>query len=860
MDRSNRKRAACFLLAFFIPVLMMLVISMVYGFYPFGKTSILMADMRYQFVDYYGYLKNIYFGNDTYAYTFSKTFGGDMLGFAAYYLNSIPNLLLVLFPNEYLPAGILLVATLQIGLCGLTFNIMLDGLYSARWGSLIFSTAYAFMGYMLAYFNCIHYFFNILLLPLIILGLCNMVNKGRISVLYTITLFLSIFSNYYIGYMTCLFSVIFFVYYVFTQAESLKKLSVYRSAFFSYVISSCTAAALSAFTLIPVLFSLVGQKSGVGEADLSLSRTFYMTDVFSGLYTGAFHGNISDGLPIIYCGVSTVLFVILYLVNGKVSKRERIVTLAALVVLLLCFYVNALNIIWHGFNAPIGFPFRNSFFLSFLLIFIAYKGFVSTANGLRLYQGLIALAVFLAYSAVMLIRKSAYVGVDQIVLTGTVILVTLFFLYGFHNKKEYVIPLIAGLFLLQGADLMYNGYTSIGGYFPDLKQNPEAYDFDEYYQYIVQNQELLDSIEANDPGFYRIEKMYRRTHNDAMMFGYNGLTHFSSCENDQAKSFMASLGFRNNGNWATYGYGGTLFADSFMGVKYMLSQYNETPKPYEQSDVGSGRYLYHNPYAMPIAFGMRPSVRKLAPEKYNVFSYQNAIANAFTDQNYQIYRPVYLSATNLENVEQDGSTYRKIDPAKEAYISYELISNNTDFIYMYFYGPELQDTTIVINGLEKEAYFTRYGWSIREVGYYNRGEKVEVRVYLDQDEIKINKALFYYENVNEFLRWYEDSKAAGVELKKITSSHLSAEMICDTDEMLVMTIPYDTSWKILMDGKEIRQERVMSDLTAFPLAAGSHTIDMRYTPKGLIGGACVSAVTLILLIIFIIYNRKKQLI
>lgn len=856
--KRNRKKIACYLLAFFIPIMMMLIISLIYGFYPFGQTSILMADMRYQFVDYFGYLKYIFFGNDTFAYNFSKTFGGDMLGFSSYYLNSLPNLILLLFPNEYLPAGILLMATLMIGCSGLTFNILLDKLFSTRWASLIFSTAYAFMGFMLAYFNCVHYFFNIMLLPLIILGLCNMIRTGKISILYIITLFLSIFTNYYMGYMTCLFSVIFFLYYIAVEAESFKKLKEYKNAFFSYVIASCTAAALSAFTLIPVLFSLVGQKSGVGEADLSLSKNFNMIDVFSGLYTSAFHGNISDGLPIIYCGVSTVVFVILFLVNKKVGKRERIVSTLALAAVLVCFYINALNIIWHGFNAPIGFPYRDSFFFSFLLLFIAYKGFLSTANGLGLYQGVICVIAYLGYSAYMVLSHNAYVGRDQIVLTGTVIVVVLFFLYGFRNKKEYVIPLIAGLFLLQGADLLYNGYVSIGGYFKDLAENPQNYSFNEYYQFVVQNREILQKIDAKDPGFYRIEKLYRRSLNDAMLLGYNGLSHFSSCETEQVKNFMETLGFRNNENWAYYGHGSTSFADIFMGVRYLLSQYDETPKPYEYAFVMHDKYVYHNPYAMPLAFGMSGYVRALAPERYNMFTYQNAIAGAFKNQKYQIYRPVYVSSVDMVNATQDGNSFRKTDPSQEAYVSYHLIANSKDFIYMYFYAPDLQDTTMVIDDLEKEPYFTQYGWSIREVGYFDRGEEVEVRVYLDQDEIKIGKALFYYENKEELRRWYEDSSDLGVPLQKITSSHLVGETDFPEDEMLVMTIPYETAWKIKIDGKEVRQEKVMKGLMAVPVQAGKHSIDMRYIPKGLFGGAFVSVIALIFLLTLVIYNRKKQ--
>ena len=853
----NKKKLTCYTLSFFIPVIFMLIISIAYGFYPFGKTSILMADMRYQFVDYYGYLKSIFFGNNDFFYNFSKTFGGDMYGFSAYYLNSLPNLLLLLFPNEYLPAGILFMGILLIGASGLTFNIMLTNLYSLRRASLIFSTAYSFMGFFLAYFNCTHYFFNLCLLPLIILGLCRMIDTGKISVLYVITLFLSIFSNYYIGYMTCLFSVIFFLYYVICKLKSFKDLSSYVNSLFSYILGSVIAVAMSAFVLIPVVFSLVGQKSGVGEADLSLSRTFRLREVFSGLYTSAFHGNVSDGLPIIYCGVCTVTFVVLYLINKKVSRKERIVSALALLVILGCFYINALNIIWHGFNAPIGFPYRDSFFFSFLMIFIAYKGFLSTANGLGIYQGVTCIVVFIIYSAYLLLTGNEYVGFDQVVVTGCIIAVLLFFLYGFRHKKEYVIPLVIGIFLLQGADLLYNGYVSIGGYFAGLEENPEDYCFEGYYDFVTENRALIDKIESNDKGFYRIEKFYRRSNNDAMLLNYNGLSHFSSCETEQVKNFMESLGFRNNDNWAYYGYGSTTFADSFMGVKYLMSQYDEVSRPYENYINDGERYVFKNQYALPLIFNMKDSVQEIVPEKYNRFSYQNAIASAFDDNEHKIYKPVYLDKTELVNVEQDGNEYKIIDNTQDAYISYRLISNCNDFIFMYFYGPQLQDTTIIINDLQKEAYFTRYGWSIREVGYYDRGEPVEVRVYLNQDSIKIDKALFYYENDEELADWYAAARNQTGSLSKITSSHLKGTITSADDELVVMSIPYETCWTITVDGREVSPQKVLNGLMAFDAGEGEHVIEMKYVPQGLKAGAVVSISALLLLIFVCIYNKKK---
>lgn len=836
----------------------MLIISIARGFFPFGDTSVLVADMRYQFVDYYGYLKSIFFGDNTFYYSFSKTFGGDMLGFSSYYLNSLCNLFLLFFPNEYLPAGILFMAIIMMGLCGLTFNMMLDKLFTTRWASLIFSTSYAFMGFMLAYFNCTHYFFNIMLLPLVIRGLCNMVKTGKISILYIISLFLAVFSNYYIGYMTCLFTVIFFVYYVFSEVESLKEVLEYKNALISYVISSIIAVAMSAFTLLPVVFSLSGQKGGVSEAPLSFFPKFNFFDFFAGLYSTSFNGNISDGLPIIYCGVATVVFLILFLTNKSISRIERVASAAALLAMMLCFYINTLNIIWHGFNEPIGFPYRDSFFFSFLVIFIGYKGFINMHNSLGWFQGILCVCLFAIYSLYMLLSHNQYVGRDQIVITGAIIFIVLFFIYGYRNKKDYVIPLIVGLFILQSVDLLYNGYVSIGTYFYGAENDPTRDSIETFADYVRDNEEIIDKIKSDDSDFYRIEKTYRRSHNDAMLLNYNGLTHFSSCETEQVKDFMESMGYRNNGNWAMYGSGSTTFADSFMGMKYLLSQYDETSRQYESYMNMNGKYIYKNPYALPIMFGTEIKIKDIKPEDYDEFTYQNAIASSFGDEEYKIYNPVQIDNIELNNVNVNGDTYSIIDKEEDAYISYNLTALSKDFIFMYFDAPEVQNATIVINGLEKEPYFSTYGWSIREVGRYQSNEPVEVRIYLNQDEIIINDALFYSENPEELDKWYEKASSTKTKLDKISSSHLIGEAECSKDQTLVFSIPYEESWTIKVDGEIVNKEKVLNALMAIDVTAGSHTIEMKYMPKGLAFGTMISVLALGALVFLIIYNRKKQ--
>ena len=78
-----------------------------------------------------------------------------------------------------------------------------------------------------------------------------------------------------------------------------------------------------------------------------------------------------------------------------------------------------------------------------------------------------------------------------------------------------------------------------------------------------------------------------------MHYNYNGLSHFSSCETVPVKLFMGNLGFASNDMWAYYGIeGNTTFVDCLLNLKYMVSQYDETAKPYDLVGVVDDKYIF----------------------------------------------------------------------------------------------------------------------------------------------------------------------------------------------------------------------------------------------------------------------------
>ena len=68
------------------------------------------------------------------------------------------------------------------------------------------------------------------------------------------------------------------------------------------------------------------------------------------------------------------------------------------------------------------------------------------------------------------------------------------------------------------------------------------------------------------------------------------------------------------------------------------------------------------------------------------------------------------------------------------------------------------------------------------------------------------------------------------------------------DGLLMISVPYDEGWTVLVDGEEAEKLPVGEALTGCYLTAGSHRIEMRYIPQGFVPGAIISIVSVMLFI------------
>ena len=827
--------------------------------YPFGTKTLLISDMQVQYISYFSYYKSLFTTCNDLWYTFSKALGGDMLGFAAYYLFSPLNLLLLLFPDALLPVAVALMIAIKLSLCGLAFFYFLSAGHRPNVMALLFSTAYALIGYNITYLFNVMWLDGVILLPLVALGIHRIV-EGKSARLYIGSLMAVVIINYYIGFMVCLFSVVYFAYRLLVTLHAPVALKSTLRIIGKYIAASLAAGGLSAVVWLPAVASLAGGKADFSFANPSFQHNFGITDLFTKLFVNTSNwAQCLSGLPNIFCGMLVVILVILYFLNPKIKLKPKLLATGLLALFFVSFDVYAINLIWHGFNAPVWYPYRYSFMVSFLLIQLAYESFTSLNEHMRPWRfalsgGLLIAATLLAFRKTFdfVISASIYFDVALALVFGLI-------LYAWIAKPRARRMLLLLFALLQLTELSMNTYTTIARLQKGMMVSMTAYS-----DTLDRTEPVIRALQAEDSSVYRMEITRRWSHNDAMRYQYNGLSHFSSSEKTFVKDFLGRLGYRNNGNWANYGRGSTMAADSLLGVKYVIVNSDGFVKPYDERSTQDGLTVYQNPYALPLGFGVSQQVYTADVRTDNPFALQNNMFASMTEDEYD---PIFTDASvtsiteeNLTATQQNGVThYQKIDADQDAYVRYQLTITSDQVLYAYLDAPDAQSATLMVNETTLGKYWNAYRPEIAALGQFTAGEQVTVTVTLGSDALDIGNVYFCYENSDVLQSDCDQLAAQGCDLTEISSSHLRGTFTAPEDgQTLLLSIPYEEAWHITVDGQPVQANQVFGALMAVQMPAGTHTVDLRYIPAGAYAGIAICTCTLVCLAAVWLVQKKRR--
>ena len=194
---------------------MALIVCAVYaacGFWPFGPNSVMTGDLNSQYIPFYAHFYDAVREGGSLFYADDLGLGGGAFALFAYYFASPFAWLYLIVAPEFYGQLCCIVYAAKVILAAAAFCFYLE----RRWGGengkalwLPLCWCYGLMGYAVAYAQNVLWLDAVLLLPLVCAGIDRLL-AGKGAVGFCLALAAAILTNFYMGYMLCIFSVLYF--------------------------------------------------------------------------------------------------------------------------------------------------------------------------------------------------------------------------------------------------------------------------------------------------------------------------------------------------------------------------------------------------------------------------------------------------------------------------------------------------------------------------------------------------------------------------------------------------------------------------------------------------------------------------
>ncbi len=837
-----------YIMAFILPLLILTGAYIALGVYPFGDRQVQIIDSYHQYAPFFSEFYRKIWGGETLFYSFNGGLGMNFWAIVAYYLASPLNVLLLLFPRDFLLEGFTFILMLKIALASTTFAYYIRKRFGRYNITIVyFALFYALCGWVLGYNWNIMWLDCLVLLPLIILGLERLVQTGN-GLLYGITLALCIISNYYIAIMVCIFLVLYF-FVAFAQTRK-KTVALFFKRGFLFAGYSLLAGASSAVLILPTLSALAVSNSADSKFPTEIEFYHSFTELLSQQFAFAKPTELS-GDPNLYFGVFTLLLVILYIFCRGIPLGVRLLKVGLLAFLLFSTNFRILDYIWHGFHFPNSLPARFTFIYAFLALTMAYE-VILRLRRLKFCQYFLSFVLLQALVLWCWLDPDVDLEIYSYIITELLLL--LYFIWmclykGCPGRRTF----------FRGAAMVLIVVETAGNGIYGLCENGSI-DRTSYNQYLDSARELKNLVqEQEDGGFYRMELDSFSARNNNMYLALPGVSLFASTMGASINDLMGKVGYFEATNKYSY-VGATSLTDSIFGIKYLLStDKTDQIRTFNYMSTSGSQSIYKNPYALSLGFMVDSNYANwnynlaLPDDVLNDFVQKTTGTDQFLFKDEEI-NGLTSETCQLSDLGNGQYSYTKENAGDEGSVTLSMDITDGQTRYIYYRAANCDSLKVSRNDSVKTYSDTR--GHLVELG--NDGH-IELEFVTDSDHSTgtIELYMFTYDT-QVFENFYNEVSQNQWDIEEFSSTRISGTINADEDGIMFTSIPYDSGWTVKVDGQKVETQSIGGSLMYIYLSAGEHTVEMTYMPTGFIPGFIITAGSCLIFAVIIARKQKKK--
>lgn len=853
-------------------------------FWPFisnGKSFVWNPDainLHYPALMVYGrYLRQLlaglFQGNLAFSqFDFSIGYGLDRLAYVLPNYTEPVNLLSVFVPEqytEYLYNALVIIRLYLVGLAFLAYCFFTKrDTYASCLGALL----YTFCNYTIFAGPRAPYFLGAMIcLPLLLIGIEEILCKQTISLKLCAAVCLSALSSFYFLWMNTLFCVIYFLLR-FSEKEE-KSCRAFFKGVFTALLSALLGLACSAVFLLPNVLLYLGSdrtKTALLSPNIwPFYSPIYLKRVLAYIATPWLSPGNWSHISVLGIGVLGV-FALLSRIRGyKGLKLGYLLAMCALMIPACALFMDAFTTVRNRWAYQIvlvvaiivtvtwgkiaSFT-KRDFLILFLCVFvyIAYISAVATTQNIYSFIGIILL--LLTLSVIYIAAEIGFTSVRSRALVVLLVLINI----GIMGYVSYS-PRYANYI-----DQFYNsGYP----YNSAKKESPYG---------------ALLAVE--DHGFYRADadSLSRKYIGSPMVLGVNGTSIFNNVMDKNMFRYMDAV---SNGDvpyssWL-YGLDNRAFLMTSNNVKYWISKKGASaPYGFEPFYSSNGRVVYRNNYFLPLGYTYTEAVPEAELLKLSPVEKQEVLMQAVALEGIgHTAKTVNAGQHKLKYrvVKSDGLTQKKgayVVQKKNATLTLQFDQRKNAEHYILFHGFNIDQKTDIAWNLKitsqqsGKTFSSPIGtpytfWKfIRDpmvnLGYTKEGGEATYTItFPSKGTFTLESLEVYAQSMENYASYVEKLSENTLENLEIDLNQVRGTLSLDRDKYLYFSIPYSRGWTATVDGEKTDILRANIAFMAIPVGPGKHDIVLTYHTPGLAAGAALSALSLAIVLALKI-RRKKQ--
>lgn len=470
-----------------------------------------------------------------------------------------------------------------------------------------------------------------------------------------------------------------------------------------------------------------------------------------------------------------------------------------------------------------------------------------------------------------LITDEAFTGISFLV-TGIFLICygTLIHIYRNQEKMTKQLAIIA--IILVVTETGFNTYLTSCS---TVSRTTYLSNYDSY-------QKLTSRTIEEENDFFRFEKFARRTQNDAMLIGFPAGSYFSSVSNALVKDFYEKYGMKSSKVYYCYD-GATPVTAALLANRYMLYTLDRGyDNLFELAQTEGKLYMYRNNYTLPLGY-MVSEAQVSSTDMESITAHHNALIQTPTpsidnssSMEEDAFEELFTSAEEIEDSLHEGDTYdkslnpleRQNDLVNQLGVSSNVFipvtieqSGDQAFITVQssgHYYAHTRNSKIDIIKMTAEENTKDYKdikkKYILDLGYHEAGSTISLS---SKNKEALNLSA-YIVNEPALAEFIDILSAQTMTVDSYDETHINGHITVTNPGQLVLSVPYEPGWTLLVDGKEASIDLFEDTFISVYLPEGEHTISLSFFPKGFIPGVVISLLCLAVYIAIELYMKHSS--